>query len=83
MDLVYQYAAELDAQKRENREVVDEKEDDDHEEKLKNGYYLKRVTDPNRFCQFPNSKVSFLEYCHSTFSKVSNERVNECNNMMC
>jgi len=42
MDLVYQYAAELDAQKRENREVVDEKEDDDHEEKLKKWILFKK-----------------------------------------
>lgn len=53
------------------------------EEKLKNGFYLKLVAEPYRYCLFPFSEINAMNYCDNTFKKISDSRALICKNMMC
>jgi len=48
MEMVYKYAEHMETDSTQIR-------DSSEEERLEDGYYLKRVSDADRFCQFPNS----------------------------
>jgi hypothetical protein len=48
------------------------------EEKKGNGYNLKYLTEPFRFCILPIAEVNALTYCENTFKKVSLMREVDC-----